>query len=192
MEIHRLFITCTLLHARASSVLQQGPGSALATFIMAEARSMGMHLSSTQADTDLRLSVPGHAEMSKSKKFEGGLLLDPVTGIHTDIVVVDFDSLYPSLVQKYNLCPSTQTPNIGIESPNHFWFDPSRQGVLPKVMSFFKQKRNEATTPEENKTIKFLANMVYGLLATFTCSFRSISCASAIAAFGYVVFLLFL
>jgi DNA polymerase I len=39
----------------------------------------------------------------KEKKYRGGLVVEPVSGIHFNIVVVDFASLYPSIIKVHNL-----------------------------------------------------------------------------------------
>lgn len=94
----------------------------------------------------------------------GGLILDPVLGMHSDVLMIDFKSFFPNLVEEYNLCPSTQTADSGVESPDHFWFTRDRPGVLPRLMNHFKQKRAEVRQFEEKNAFKLLANKLYGLL----------------------------
>lgn len=39
--------------------------------------------------------------------FEGGKVQDPIPGVHEQVMVIDFQSLYPSIIQAYNICYTT-------------------------------------------------------------------------------------
>lgn len=49
-------------------------------------------------------------ENSETIKYKGATVLEPVPGLYNDCAVVDFSSLYPSIIIADNICYSTYTP----------------------------------------------------------------------------------
>lgn len=46
---------------------------------------------------------------SEWKQYEGAYVLEPVKGVYEGCSILDFQSLYPSIIIAYNICPSTYT-----------------------------------------------------------------------------------
>ena len=73
----------------------------------------------------------------KEKKYRGGLVVEPQLGIHFNVVVVDFASLYPSIIKVHNLSYETvncshieckqNTQNL-IEGTSH-WVCSKKRGM---------------------------------------------------------------
>ncbi|ODV97798.1 hypothetical protein PACTADRAFT_14300 [Pachysolen tannophilus NRRL Y-2460] len=121
------------------------------------------------------------ATSSKKSKYQGGLVFEPEKGLHKNyVLVMDFNSLYPSIIQEFNICFTTvnrslsnqdeipSVPDLGIE-----------QGVLPRLLATLVNRRREvkkllkdskSTQAEKiqydikQQALKLTANSMYGCL----------------------------
>ena len=108
-----------------------------------------------------KIAIPVKPEGSKSRSIEGGYVKDPHIGLHEWVVSFDLNSLYPHLIQQYNISPETlykgpvcdNSKNIGVKglleqelntdylkeknitlTPNGVHFKNDKQGFLPQLM----------------------------------------------------------
>jgi DNA polymerase I len=83
---------------------------------------------------------------ANDEKFQGAYVVQPVPGIHFDVVVMDFASLYPSIIKEYNLsyetvlCPhKDDEDNLVKGTPYHICT--SKMGIFAYVVGFFRDIR---------------------------------------------------
>jgi DNA polymerase delta subunit 1 len=86
--------------------------------------------------------LPQQPEDAARNRFEGATVLDAACGIHHNVGVLDFSSMYPSIIRAHNLCYSTillpssvVNGNEEVEAINgqRFVTDAVVKGLLPEV-----------------------------------------------------------
>ncbi|KEY64278.1 hypothetical protein S7711_06324 [Stachybotrys chartarum IBT 7711] len=118
----------------------------------------------------------------KKDKYKGGLVFEPEKGLYDKFVLVmDFNSLYPSIIQEYNICFTTVDRKGSTDDEDAVPEVPQNQdqGVLPRLIATLVSRRRQvkslmkdkSATPEELATwdikqlaLKLTANSMYGCL----------------------------
>jgi len=105
---------------------------------------------------------PGRLDlMGGNDDYTGGLVLSPKPGLHGDIAVLDFKSMYPNIMLTYNISPDTYIPP-GEPSPPEGVFEApevghrfrrSPSGFYTEALTYLIGVRN--TIRQKMKTIKF-------------------------------------
>lgn len=90
---------------------------------------------------------------ANNQKFQGAYVIKPVPGIHFDVVVMDFSSLYPSIIKEYNLsyetviCPHKEDrDNLVKGTPYHICS--KKMGIFAYVVGFFRDIRVKYFKPK--------------------------------------------
>ncbi|CAN6650614.1 DNA polymerase alpha catalytic subunit A [Trichomonascus vanleenenianus] len=115
-------------------------------------------------------------------KYKGGLVLDPERGLHKDIVLVmDFNSLYPSIIQEFNICFTTVERNNFSGKEDELPPLPEKSvamGIFPQLVQNLVMRRREVKKLMKGKcsetervqwdikqtALKLTANSMYGCL----------------------------
>lgn len=98
------------------------------------------------------------ADAKKKDKFKGGLVFEPEKGLYDKfILVMDFNSLYPSIIQEFNICFTTVERSDIVSLPSRW-----------KYLANTKQTEDDDKVPEvpgeeQDKGIlpKLIANLVH-------------------------------
>ncbi|MDI6720905.1 MAG: DNA polymerase domain-containing protein, partial [Candidatus Aenigmarchaeota archaeon] len=133
----------------------------------------------------------------RMKRFKGGYVKEPMPGLHDNIAVFDFRSLYPSIIVTFNISPETlncsccsrKVPGLG------YHFCMKRKGFVPAVLKEILEKRqaqkklmNKAADPEKSKSeqnaLKLVANSTYGIFGSAGSRFYCFECGESAAAYG--------
>jgi DNA polymerase II len=121
---------------------------------------------------------------------QGGHVLEPVTGLHRNVWVFDFKSLYPSLMRTFNIDPVSYVANPSPEADvirtpaGAFRREPA---ILPRLLDELFPRREEARRKGDAvaaHAIKILMNSFYGVLGTPACRFFNPAIANSITGLG--------
>ena len=128
----------------------------------------------------------------------GGHVLEPVAGLYTNVVVLDFKSLYPSLIRTFEIDPlnlvrpeSEAGAPDPIVAPSGAAFS-RRKAILGRLLDELMPRREEARRAGDDvksHAIKILMNSFYGVLGTPACRFYDPRLANAITGFGREILL---
>lgn len=139
--------------------------------------------------------------------YKGALVLAPKPGVHRDIAIMDFSSMYPSLMIKYNISPDTLVPsdarvpedqvNLVAELNQRFFKSP--EGFYKKLLARLIELRRAIKTrmkklppdsemymllDQRQKAIKIVTNATYGYMGWVGARWYAREVAEATAALG--------
>ena len=121
---------------------------------------------------------------------QGGHVLEPVTGLHRNVWVFDFKSLYPSIIRTFNIDPLSYVAEPGADSTliqtpgGAFQREPA---ILPRMLDELFPRREAAKKAGDavaGNAIKILMNSFYGVLGTPACRFYNPALANSITGTG--------
>ena len=141
----------------------------------------------------------------KDKKFRGGLVVEPEEGIHFDVTVMDFASLYPSIIKVKNLsyetvrCIHEECKKNSIPQTNH-WVCTKKNGMTSVLIgslrdlrvNYYKNMSKKDTLTVEEKqlftvvsqALKVILNASYGVMGAEIFPLYFLPAAEATTATG--------
>jgi DNA polymerase-2 len=121
---------------------------------------------------------------------QGGHVLEPATGLHRNVWVFDFKSLYPSIIRTLNIDPLSYVEKPSREADlirtagGAFVRTP---GILPSMLDELFPRREAAKKAGDgvaSNAIKILMNSFYGVLGAPSCRFYNTALVNSITGTG--------
>lgn len=180
-----------------------------------ETYSGGVYDDTYETDHEDETNATTHDSSGKTKKtgYDGATVLEPITGIYyTPIIVLDYASLYPSIMIAHNLCFTTwirdkqrgeelvrfgraeQSP-VGV----YFLTRSTKKGVIPSILEMLLDERARVrklmrdTNPlsmeykvldGQQSALKLAANSIYGAIGCNNSILNFVQIPSSVTAYG--------
>ncbi|QSX34921.1 DNA polymerase II [Shewanella avicenniae] len=139
--------------------------------------------------------VAPSSPVSDGIESPGGYVMDSIPGLYKDILVLDFKSLYPSIIRTFLVDPLglvtglTATNEDSVEGFLGAKFH--RKGhILPELVGKLANAREEAKQQKNgalSQAIKIIMNSLYGVLGSKGCVFHDARLASSITMRGHQI-----
>jgi DNA polymerase I len=204
-----LVLKLIIVLARISSmpmedVSRQGVSRWIRNFMHREHRRRGMLIPNAEDILALKGKTATKA-IIKGKKYKGAIVVEPVPGVHFNVAVMDFPSLYPSIIKVWNLgyqsilCahPECQA-NLVPDTPH--WVCRKKRALESLLIGslrdlrvqWYKPKSRDKALPPELRSwyniiqgaLKVILNASYGVFGAETFDLYCPPVAEATAAIG--------
>src|SRR3989344_2770117 len=126
---------------------------------------------------------PGNHDITERRfmTYQGGFVMEPKPGLYDNIVMLDFRSLYPSIIISKNISPSSLNKKTGnkieILKDNKkiiYYFDDKKLSFIPSVLKeiiirrtrikeILKKEKNDPVLEAMSYALKILGNSAYGM-----------------------------
>ncbi len=146
--------------------------------------------------------------MIGGKAFKGAIVIEPVAGVHFNATVLDFASLYPTIMKTHNIsyetidCPHEECRTAAdnkVPETDH-WICKKRRGMISQTIGFFldarvkwfKSKSKDKSLDERTrnwytvveKALKVFVNASYGVTGAQHFELFCMPAAESVTAFG--------
>ncbi len=179
---------CKMVKLPLDDVARLGRGKQVDYFLLSEARKIGE-------------VAPNPPEIEES--YEGAFVLEPARGLHENVACLDFASMYPSIMVKFNISPDTLVkgkcddcyvaPEVGHK------FRKKPDGFFKRILTMLIERRRKIKeemkklNPDseyyklldiKQQTLKVLTNSFYGYTGWNLARWYCRECAEATTAWG--------
>ncbi len=147
---------------------------------------------------------PLNDKTKSTDKVEGATVFEPDRGLHENLIVMDYKSLYPSAIRAFNICWTSiineDTDVKTILAPNNVRYTDHSvyEGIMPRILTKLYNKRVElkklmksATNKDELEfydnqqySVKILLNSFYGYTGAVTSRLCDPRLANSVTSVG--------
>ena len=199
-----LIVISRIARMPIDDISRMGVSQWIRSLLYYEHRQNGILIPRRQ-ELDNKSSNVTNEAVIKDKKFRGGLVVEPVEGIHFDVTVMDFASLYPSIIKVKNLsyetvrCSHDTCKKNTIPQTNH-WVCTKKNGLTSVLIGSLRDLRvnyyknmakNDTLTVEEkqlftvvSQALKVILNASYGVMGAEIFPLYFLPAAEATTATG--------
>jgi DNA polymerase, archaea type len=185
-------------------VSRQGVSRWIRNFMHREHRHKNMLIPNAEDILAMKGKTATHA-IIKGKKYQGATVVEPTPGIHFNVAVMDFPSLYPSIIKVWNLgyqsilCPHPECRSNTIPNTPHWVCTRKRAmeslliGSLRDLrVQWYKSRSKDKSLPTEQRSwynvtqgaLKVILNASYGVFGAESFDLYCPPVAEATAAVG--------
>ena len=137
--------------------------------------------------------APNLKDIQTTEHAAGGYVIEPNPGIYENVIVLDFKSLYPSIIQTFKIDPySLLMKDIDtVETLNGYKFSSSLH-ILPDYIDELMKLRDIAKKKKDkqlSQAIKILMNSFYGVMGSYGCRLYHPDLPRAITGSGHKLLL---
>lgn len=141
-------------------------------------------------------SVASFYHLYFPRMHRSGYVMDSRPGLYDSVLVLDYKSLYPSIIRTFLIDPLGLVEGMAHPEPAHSvegflgaWFSRTRH-CLPAIVEQIWLGRDEAKRQHNkplSQALKILMNAFYGVLGTSACRFFDPRLASSITRRGHAI-----
>jgi len=199
-----LIVISRIARMPIDDISRMGVSQWIRSLLYYEHRNNGILIPRRQ-ELDNKSSGVANEAIIKDKKFRGGLVVEPEEGIHFDVTVMDFASLYPSIIKVKNLsyetvrCTHEECKKNSIPQTNH-WVCTKKNGITSVLIgslrdlrvNYYKNMSKKDTLSVEEKqlftvvsqALKVILNASYGVMGAEIFPLYFLPAAEATTATG--------
>jgi len=199
-----LIVISRIARMPIDDISRMGVSQWIRSLLYYEHRNNGI-LIPRRKELDNKSSSVVNEAIIKDKKFRGGLVVEPEEGIHFDVTVMDFASLYPSIIKVKNLsyetvrCIHEECKKNSIPQTNH-WVCTKKNGITSVLIgslrdlrvNYYKNMSKKDTLTVEEKqlftvvsqALKVILNASYGVMGAEIFPLYFLPAAEATTATG--------